>query len=340
MLYFVSAELTIGYLLFAFCSAIGLFQAIAAYYRMDGIALFDYRDNAWRGFALAIVLTLASAAVFLIWQWGPIFAPGPAGSELVVLFGGAALAAMFTSAGGAALRLRQQDRMTGWSESDSTQVTVGAIEAHLYAPLNPDKPMPAVCMIPGPGAEWRVLHSLAHHLRREGFVALVLGNTPEAYTYPGALALLPAALSFLRKRPDVDPTRLGVLGYDLGGDLAIRAASADRQVRAVVALAPLLQDTPVSMDLLRELTYPQALRWAHDRGRRLLRQELDALNALSKLDSRPVLVISGSEDMLVIPPATLPSTVASARISGARHRDLPYRARTLALVAQWFKERL
>ena len=42
-----------------------------------------------------------------------------------------------------------------------------------------------------------------------GMVALVIDADGELCTYPGILALLPAATSLLSKRPEVDPQRLG-----------------------------------------------------------------------------------------------------------------------------------
>jgi pimeloyl-ACP methyl ester carboxylesterase len=44
-----------------------------------------------------------------------------------------------------------------------------------------------------------------------------------------------AALDFLATRPDVDPTRIGLLGLSMGAEEAIGAAAADPRVRAVVA---------------------------------------------------------------------------------------------------------
>jgi dienelactone hydrolase len=44
-----------------------------------------------------------------------------------------------------------------------------------------------------------------------------------------------AAVSFLARRPDVDPARIGAVGMSMGGEEAIGAAAADPRVRAVVA---------------------------------------------------------------------------------------------------------
>jgi dienelactone hydrolase len=43
------------------------------------------------------------------------------------------------------------------------------------------------------------------------------------------------AVSFLAARPDVDPARIGVVGFSMGGEEAVGALAADPRIRAVVA---------------------------------------------------------------------------------------------------------
>lgn len=44
-----------------------------------------------------------------------------------------------------------------------------------------------------------------------------------------------AAVTYLADRPDVDPSRIGVVGMSMGGEEAIGAAASDPRIRAVVA---------------------------------------------------------------------------------------------------------
>jgi dienelactone hydrolase len=44
-----------------------------------------------------------------------------------------------------------------------------------------------------------------------------------------------AGTAFLASRPEVDPGRIGVVGFSMGGEEAIGAAAADPRIRAVVA---------------------------------------------------------------------------------------------------------
>jgi carboxymethylenebutenolidase len=47
-----------------------------------------------------------------------------------------------------------------------------------------------------------------------------------------AMADLKAAVDFLAARPDVDPNRIGVIGWCMGGGYALKLATADRRLRA------------------------------------------------------------------------------------------------------------
>lgn len=388
MLYFVSAELSLCYLLFAFLSSVGVLQWVAARYRLDGLAFLDYAERPWRGYALAGLLVLVGALTYFGSQWAMIFTPGPAGAELTLLFGIAALCALLFTLILASLLQPRWGRKAHWEPSSlgewvvggaaSQKVTVGPATGHLYIPPNPTLPMPAVCLLPGwepsplgelravrprltgvhglpptvnrqpatqPRADYPSLMTLAGHLVEQRLVVLLIEMDAESYTYPEILAILPAAVLLLSKLPEVDPQRIGVLGHDLGADLAIRSASVDRQIKAVVALAPVLIKVPISLDLLHELPYLQALHWARDRQRASLRTELTALEYGGKITPRPLLLIYGVEDRLVAkaPGKDVPIEhwgAQQAIIQGAAHLNLVDHPTTLQTVGQWFKEHL
>jgi len=190
------------------------------------------------------------------------------------------------------------------------------------------------------------MNALARRMVAEGMVALVIDAPRELCTYPGILALLPAATFLLSKRPEVDPQRLGALGHDLGGDLVIRAASVDNEIKAIVALAPVLLEPPVGLDLLREMSYAQALHWSHNRRRVKLRTDLDALKFVAKIAPRPLLLVYGAEDRLVtMPPldqldAHDEDSIHSEVISGSGHLDVVRQPMAIRTAVQWFKAHL
>ncbi len=54
------------------------------------------------------------------------------------------------------------------------------------------------------------------------------------------VADIPAALDYLRRQPDADFERLGIFGASIGGQVALRAAAAHPELRAVMADGPSL----------------------------------------------------------------------------------------------------
>jgi pimeloyl-ACP methyl ester carboxylesterase len=216
--------------------------------------------------------------------------------------------------------------------------------------------MPALCLIPGlDGLGLPSLEALAWHLVDLRMVALLVLPDQELFKYPDMLATLPSAMAALSKRPEVDPERIGALGYDLGADLVIRSAGADKQLAAVAALAPSLESPPVGLQLMTEMSYPQAWRWARSHKRAELQRDLKALEYAARIHPRPLLLMYGTWDRLVAHDPTaqgearyLPSplleqvegSVTLRIISDAGHLDLLQQPDTLESAVRWFKEHL
>ena len=91
-----------------------------------------------------------------------------------------------------------------------------------------------------PGRSQPVPH--ARMLVRHGYGVLLLDRRGEgrsegdynAFGWSGEPELR-AALAFLRRRPDVDPPRIGGLGLSVGGELLLQTAAHTRALRAVVS---------------------------------------------------------------------------------------------------------
>lgn len=65
------------------------------------------------------------------------------------------------------------------------------------------------------------------------------------------------AVSWLSQQPDVDPARIGVFGFSVGGQVALRAAAESDSLQAVVADGPALansEDTPPLTSLGERMT--------------------------------------------------------------------------------------
>lgn len=103
-----------------------------------------------------------------------------------------------------------------------------------------------------------------------------------ARLWHAALEECDVALRWLERRPEVDASRLAVVGYSLGAYLGVIAASRDPAVRAVVLAA--------GGDL------PGGLPFAP-----LVRRVADPVRAVKKLGGRPLLMLHGRRDRTVLP---------------------------------------
>ena len=97
----------------------------------------------------------------------------------------------------------------------------------------------------GFGGNRLMLGPVARLLIKHGFGVLMFdfrahGRSPGDLSTWGWLETndLLGALDFLQRRPEVDSTRIGVLGYSLGGQVALRTTPGSELVRAVAADGP------------------------------------------------------------------------------------------------------
>jgi dipeptidyl aminopeptidase/acylaminoacyl peptidase len=117
---------------------------------------------------------------------------------------------------------------------------------------------------------------------------------------------LEGAVDFLSHRRDVDPNRIGALGFSMGGYILAQVAATDRRLRALVFAA-----TPSDA---REQTAWEARRWGvlsripasvtleYFSGMPV--EDESAISCMPKLAPRPLLFVAGDADMTVPPPMT------------------------------------
>jgi dienelactone hydrolase len=164
-----------------------------------------------------------------------------------------------------------------------------------------DRPAPAVLLLHGFSSnKERMAQSVGRALQLRGVASLALdlpfhgerdGGRDEI-PYRNPLALVSAwstavrearaAIEWLGSQEQVESSRIGVIGYSLGGFLALMTASEEPMVRVVtLAAAGDLPDTT-----------PYAA---------LVRRAVDPLRAVRKLRGRPLLLVNGRRDTTTRP---------------------------------------
>jgi uncharacterized protein len=201
----------------------------------------------WAG-VLGIILLVAGLALvsfgwIVLWRashrWQRLwFVPG------VVV----ALPVMFSAAVGTMLAFGPRTDLGSVTPSDRgmgyVDVTYRSVDGvQLSAWYIPSANRAAIVTVPGAGSSRTAALDQATVLARHGYGVLMVD--PRGQGRSGGRAMdagwygdrdLTAAVTFLRHRPDVDPTRIGLLGLSMGGEQAIGASAAiDPSIRAVVA---------------------------------------------------------------------------------------------------------
>lgn len=139
---------------------------------------------------------------------------------------------------------------------------------YLFKPLSGHPPHPAILILHGFAGHAAMNVALARHAVAAGFAVLSLslrgwlgseGETDQGLRQPDDVAL---AVDWLAQRPFVDPKRIALLGFSLGGQVALLAAGRRARVRAVAAYAPasdlpaLYEANPLMRDYLDDLCGP------------------------------------------------------------------------------------
>jgi hypothetical protein len=349
--------LAINYFLLAFITIVGALQFVAARHRLSGLSLFmgRARKPIW-GYLLAGVLIVGAFVWFFV-ATPEVLVPGLAGSELAFIFGAAEICALaFTLLTSSALhgfqhRERSNPKAAGRFRHEA--ISWQQLRGTLYLPEDAasleGETRAAICVLPGLSGETLSPHPLVANLTEAGFIVLAIDWGPEEeIRYPAVLGLLPSAAAYLTRRDDVNVERIGVLGIDLGGDLAIRSAATDPQIAAVLALTPFLDqsNTKPGLSILKEMSYLEAIRWSSFRRRGKLVAELAALDYIGELDSRPLLLVYGDQDGITTIEwvcTALSQEMARGKLKPLPeegHLSLPRSRATSSLVARWFRENL
>jgi len=191
------------------------------------------------------------------------------------------------------------------------------ILARLYLPPG-DMPYPTVCVCHGipagiPDPSDRGYGLLAEQICHHGF-AVLLFNFRGTGASGGNLDILgwtrdlKVAIDYLCALPEVDKSRLGLLGFSGGAAVSIYVASQDRRVSSVVTCA-----CPAEFNLFTKTDEPQSL-IDHYRSIGVIRDAkfppsaeewlngfklVSPINYVAGISPRPLLLVHGSRDETV-----------------------------------------
>lgn len=145
---------------------------------------------------------------------------------------------------------------------------------------------------------------------------------------PAERAALEGALDWIARRPEVDASRLGALGFSMGGYMLAQVAAEDTRLKALAFAA-----SPTNM---RDQVLWESRRWGpFSRGPAILILNLSGMpledappeQCIGKIAPRPVLIFGGDADATV-PPSMTRALFDAARepkelwmIPGAHHGD-------------------
>jgi uncharacterized protein len=141
---------------------------------------------------------------------------------------------------------------------------------------------------------------------------------------------LGAAIDFLHGRPELDPARIGALGFSMGGYLTAQVAAKDQRLRAVVLIGTPADGAEQTRHVHRAggPWAEVAALWAVRHAGMDLRVERP-LDVVAAIAPRPLFIINGTDDTIV-PPAMARQLFEAAGdprtlwlIEGAGHADLP-----------------
>ena len=177
----------------------------------------------------------------------------------------------------------------------------------LRKPWHTPKP-PVVILIPGLDSVKEELHVYGDDFLRRGMAVLAIdgpGQGEMEFDHPMRFDYevpVGRSIDYLQTRPDLDASRVGLLGVSLGGYYAPRAAAFEPRVIAAISLAGFhsIADHFDQAPLLTREAFVARLGVADQQAARVALEQFDLRGHMEKVRC-PLLVIMGRQDRVVPP---------------------------------------
>ncbi|HEX6484298.1 MAG TPA: alpha/beta fold hydrolase [Ktedonobacteraceae bacterium] len=187
----------------------------------------------------------------------------------------------------------------------------------LRKPWHTPKP-PVVILVPGLDSVKEEMHNYGNDFLQRGMAVLAIDGPgqgemefehPMRHDYEVAIR---HAIDYLENRPDVDASRVGLMGVSMGGYYAPRAAAFESRVKAAIAVAG-GYNIVGHFDRLPRLTRDAFIARTGSTSEPEALAKLEAFNLAGVMDKIhcPLLIIMGRRDRL-IPPADAERMAAEA----------------------------
>jgi alpha/beta superfamily hydrolase len=237
------------------------------------------------------------------------------------------------------------------------------ISGQLYLPEGGQAPYPAVCICHGiptekPDPGNKGYPPFAERICHQGFAVLIFnfrgtGTSGGNFDILGWTRDLKAAINYLSTQPEVDKSRLSLLGFSGGAAVSIYVASQESRVSCVAVCA-----CPAEFTFITEVDNPQSvidhfrrIGTIRDKGFPHSTEEwlngfrlVSPVRYVAGIAPRPLLLVHGNQDDMVpvtdayklYEKASEPKQIII--VDGAGHR-LRQDERAMAIVIDWLKSR-
>jgi uncharacterized protein len=174
----------------------------------------------------------------------------------------------------------------------------------------PDMRLPGVVLMHGWGAHAGLMLPAAPWLHQTGLAVLLLdarghglSSAVDFQSLPRFAQDVDAGLAWLRRQPEVDATRLALIGHSVGAGAVLLSATRQPDVRAVISLSAFAHPAEVMQRWLAQMRIPRRWpgRWILSRVQEVIGVAFDDIAPLRSVRSIrcPTLFVHGKDDKTV-----------------------------------------